>query len=158
MLASYALSRTLTPITIGLLLKGEHHGAEKGRFGRFHHRLEQGFDRLRDGYAELLTILMTRRIIVPIAAILVLALGTVMYLFVGRDFFPVIDGGQIQLHVRAPAGTRIERTEQIFEAVENKIREIIPENERALADCRQHRSAGARLRSCLRRRLDDQRQ
>src|SRR6202140_2621176 len=78
MLASYALSRTLTPITIGLLLKGEHHGAEKGRFGRFHHRLEQGFDRLRDGYAELLTILMTRRIIVPIAAIVVLALGTVM--------------------------------------------------------------------------------
>jgi multidrug efflux pump subunit AcrB len=132
MLASYALSRTLTPITIGLLLKGEHHGAEKGWFGRFHHRLEQGFDRLRDGYAELLTMLMTRRIIVPIAAIGVLALGAVMYLFVGRDFFPVIDGGQIQLHVRAPAGTRIERTEQIFEAVENKIREIIPANERAL--------------------------
>jgi multidrug efflux pump subunit AcrB len=132
MLASYALSRTLTPITIGLLLKGEHRGAEKGWFGRFHHRLEQGFDRLRDGYAELLTILMTRRIIVPIAAIGVLALGAVMYLFVGRDFFPVIDGGQIQLHVRAPAGTRIERTEQIFEAVENKIREIIPANERAL--------------------------
>jgi multidrug efflux pump subunit AcrB len=132
MLASYALSRTLTPITIGLLLKGEHHGAEKGRFGRFHHRLEQGFDRLRDGYAEVLTILMTRRIIVPIAAIVVLALGTVMYLFVGRDFFPVIDGGQIQLHVRAPAGTRIEKTEQIFETVENKIREIIPANERAL--------------------------
>src|SRR5580700_3655942 len=132
MLASYALSRTLTPITIGVLLKGEHHGAEKGWFGRFHHRLEQGFDRLRDGYAELLTMLMTRRIIVPIAAIGVLALGAVMYLFVGRDFFPVIDGGQIQLHVRAPAGARIERTEQIFEAVENKIREIIPANERAL--------------------------
>jgi multidrug efflux pump subunit AcrB len=132
MLASYALSRTLTPITIGLLLKGEHHGAEKGWFGRFHHRLERGFDRLRDGYADLLTILLTRRIILPIAAIGVLALGTVMYLFVGRDFFPVIDGGQIQLHVRAPAGARIERTEQIFEAVENKIREIIPANERAL--------------------------
>ena len=55
-----------------------------------------------------------------------------MYLFVGRDFFPVIDGGQIQLHVRAPAGTRIEKTEQIFEAVENKIRDIIPANEREL--------------------------
>src|SRR5207249_6840867 len=55
-----------------------------------------------------------------------------MYLFVGRDFFPVIDGGQIQLHVRAPAGTRIEKTEQIFEAVENRIRDIIPANERAL--------------------------
>jgi multidrug efflux pump subunit AcrB len=132
MLASYALSRTLTPITIGLLLKGEHRGAEKGRFASFHQHLEGGFDRLRDSYAELLTRLLTRRLIVPMAAVAVLALGTVMYLFVGRDFFPVIDGGQIQLHVRAPAGTRIERTEQIFEAVENKIREIIPASERAL--------------------------
>src|SRR5438132_10404698 len=132
MLASYGLSRTLTPITIGLLLKGEGHGAEAGRFARFHHHLERGFDRLRDSYAELLATLLTRRIIVPVFAIAILALGTVMYLFVGRDFFPVIDGGQIQLHVRAPAGTRIEKTEQIFEAVENKIREVIPANERAL--------------------------
>src|SRR5262249_20352912 len=132
MLASYGLSRTLTPITIGLLLKGEHRGAERGWFARFHHRLEQGFDRLRDGYAELLKLSPTRRTIVPIAAMAILALGTVMFLFVGRDFFPAIDGGQIQLHVRAPPGTRIEKTEQIFEAIENKIREIIPANERAL--------------------------
>jgi multidrug efflux pump subunit AcrB len=132
MLASYGLSRTLTPITIGLLLKGEGRGAEGGRFARFHHRLERGFDRLRDGYAELLATLLTRRIIVPVFAMAILALGTVMYLFVGRDFFPAIDGGQIQLHVRAPAGTRIEKTEQIFEAVENKIRDIIPANEREL--------------------------
>src|SRR5246500_515843 len=132
MLASYGLSRTLTPITIGLLLKGEGHGAQGGWFARFHRRLERGFDRLRDGYAELLATLLTRRIIVPIVAIAILGLGTLMYIFVGRDFFPVIDGGQIQLHVRAPAGTRIEKTEQIFEAVENKIREVIPASEREL--------------------------
>src|SRR4029077_20291767 len=132
MLASYGLSRTLTPITIGLLLKGEQHGDEGGWFARFHQHLERGFDRLANSYAELLAILLTRRIIVPVFAIAILALGTVMYLFVGRDFFPVIDGGQIQLHVRAPAGTRIEKTEQIFEAVENKIRDIIPESERDL--------------------------
>src|SRR3984893_18050366 len=132
MLASYGLSRTLTPITIGLLLKGEGHGAEGGWFARFHHHLERGFDRLRDGYAELLALLLARRIIVPIVAMAILPLGTVMYVYVGRDFFPVIDGGQIQLHLRPPAGTRIEKTEQIFEAVENKIRDIIPESEREL--------------------------
>ena len=55
-----------------------------------------------------------------------------MVTFVGRDFFPLIDGGQIQLHVRAPAGTRIESTEAIFQAVEDKIREVIPEKERSL--------------------------
>src|SRR5262249_12246668 len=118
MLASYGLSRTLTPITIGLLLKGEHRGAEKGWFGRFHHRLERGFDRLRDSYPGLISLFPPRRIIVPIAAAAILALGAVMFWFVGRDFFPAIDGGQIQLHVRAPAGTRIEKTEQVFEAVE----------------------------------------
>jgi multidrug efflux pump subunit AcrB len=55
-----------------------------------------------------------------------------MLLFVGRDFFPLIDGGQIQLHVRAPAGTRIETTEKLFQAVEDKIREVIPDKERSL--------------------------
>jgi multidrug efflux pump subunit AcrB len=132
MLASYGLSRTLTPITIGLLLKGEHHGAEAagiGVFARFHRRFEGGFERLRVGYVELLHMLLTRRLIVPLIAVLVLALGGVMFVFVGRDFFPAIDGGQIQLHLRAPPGTRIETTEQIFQAVENKIREVIPGRE-----------------------------
>jgi multidrug efflux pump subunit AcrB len=134
MLASYGLSRTLTPITIGLLLKGERHGgaASAGRFSRLHRGFERGFERMRQGYVRLLTSLLERRCIVPVVAVLVLALGTVMLLLVGRDFFPAIDGGQIQLHVRAPAGSRIESTERIFQAVEDKIREIIPAREREL--------------------------
>ena len=134
MLASYAFSRTLTPITIGLLLKGERHGPEasQGWFGRLFATFEHGFETMRTAYAELLHTLLTRRLIVPIAAVLVLALGGTLFMLVGRDFFPIIDGGQIQLHVRAPAGTRIEKTEQIFQAVEDKIREVIPEDEREL--------------------------
>ncbi|MDA9469113.1 efflux RND transporter permease subunit [Bradyrhizobium sp. CCBAU 53415] len=136
MLASYALSRTLTPITIGLLLKGERrHGdgeRSSGVFSRASAMFERGFERLRDGYSELLTTLLRRRSIVPVAAVLVLGLGAVMFVYVGRDFYPLIDGGQIQLHVRAPAGTRIERTEAIFQAVEDKIREIIPDRDRGL--------------------------
>ena len=134
MLASYGFSRTLTPITIGLLLKGERHGPEasQGWFGRLFAKFEHGFETMRSAYAELLHTLLTRRLIVPIAAMLVLALGGTLFMFVGRDFFPIIDGGQIQLHVRAPAGTRIEKTEQIFQAVEDKIREIIPDDEREL--------------------------
>ena len=87
---------------------------------------------MRTTYAALLHTLLTRRIIVPMAAVVILALGGVLFMFVGRDFFPLIDGGQIQLHVRAPAGTRIEKTEQIFQAVEDKIREVIPERDRDL--------------------------
>jgi multidrug efflux pump subunit AcrB len=134
MLASYGLSRTLTPITIGLLLKGEQHGptdgASVGWFGRFHRGFESGFEQMRQGYVRLLTVLLARRFIIPILAVLVLALGATMFVLVGRDFFPAIDGGQIQLHVRAPAGTRIEATERIFQAVEDKIREVIPERDR----------------------------
>src|SRR5271156_299632 len=136
MLASYGLSRTLTPITIGLLLKGERHHTDgessRGFFSRMTAAFDRGFEHLRDGYSELLKLLLHRRAIVPVVAALILGLGTVMFLFVGRDFFPLIDGGQIQLHVRAPAGTRIEGPEAIFQAVEDKIREIIPEKDRAL--------------------------
>src|ERR1700729_1129559 len=132
MLASYGLSRTLTPITIGLLLKHERHGeeAQSGWFGRLFQKFEHGFESMRQAYTEILHTLLTRKLIVPIAAALVLALGATLFMFVGRDFFPLVDAGQIQLHVRAPPGTRIETTEKYFQAIENKIREIIPDSER----------------------------
>src|SRR5438132_1113920 len=134
MLASYGLSRTLTPITIGQLLKGQVHSASaglsgNGLFARFHASFERAFERLRENYVQLLTMLLTRRIIIPILAVLVLALGAAMFVFVGRDFYPAIDGGMIQLHVRAPPGTRIEVTEQIFQKVEDKIRQVIPKKD-----------------------------
>src|SRR5215813_11925050 len=136
MLASYGLSRTLTPITIGLLLKGE--GRDRGGStltrwaARLHAAFERGFEAMRAGYVELLKLLLRRRTIVPVIATMVLALGGAMLVFVGRDFFPLIDGGQIQLHVRAPSGTRIETTERWFQGVEDKIREVVPDNERSL--------------------------
>jgi multidrug efflux pump subunit AcrB len=135
MLASYALSRTLTPVIIGLLLKGEHHGATPGSgnwFARLHQAFERGFERFRRGYVRALMMLLMRRSIIPVVAVAMLALGGVMLTLVGRDFFPDIDGGQIKLHVRAPAATRIETTERIFQQVEDKIREVIPERDREL--------------------------
>ena len=134
MLASYGLSRTLTPITIGQLLKGKHGdggvvSSGNGFFTRFHAGFERGFEHLREGYVGLLTLLLTRRMIVPVLAVLVLTLGATMFVYVGRDFYPAIDGGMIQLHVRAPPGTRIEVTDQIFQAIEDKIRQVIPKKD-----------------------------
>ena len=134
MLASYALSRTLTPVMIGLLLQGEHHGGGDegggtGFFARFNRGFEQRFEGFRAAYVDLLHVVLTRKLIAPIAAVLILTLGGLMFFFVGRDFFPTIDGGQIVLHVRAPPATRIEVTEQTFQAVENKIREVIPDKD-----------------------------
>ena len=136
MLASYGLSRTLTPITIGLLLEGEQHEApeeaQRTWFGRFHAGFERNFERMRQGYVGVLHVLLNRKFIVPVIAVATLGLGAAMFMFVGRDFFPLIDGGLIQLHIRAPAGTRIETTERIFQAVEDKIRQVIPEDQRSL--------------------------
>src|ERR1700754_429164 len=79
MLASYGLSRTLTPITIGLLLKHEHHGpadaASANIFGRFPAGFERAFESMRHSYAELLTGLLRHRFIIPGISVLVLALG-----------------------------------------------------------------------------------
>jgi multidrug efflux pump subunit AcrB len=126
----------LTPVIIGLLLKGEQHGGADGAgssFARLHQRFERGFELFRRGYVRVLVLFMLkRRLIVPIIAALMLALGGVMLTVVGRDFFPAIDGGQIKLHVRAPAATRIEATERIFQDVEDKIREVIPARDRDL--------------------------
>ena len=132
MLASYILSRTLTPITIGMLLRHERHdaGPPRGFFGRLSHSFETGFENFRVSYVELLQSLLARRFVIPLVCVAILALAGVMYVSVGRDFFPNIDSGQIQLHVRGPAGMRIEATEALFQQVENTIRDIVPEDER----------------------------
>jgi multidrug efflux pump subunit AcrB len=133
MLASYALSRTLTPVVIGLLLRGEHHDATPGLgnwFERLHQAFEHGFKRFRRSYVQALTMLLMRPSIIAVVVVLMVALSAFMLTLVGRDFFPEIDGGQIKLHVRAPAATRIEATERIFQEVEDKIREVIPERDR----------------------------
>src|SRR2546421_9146127 len=67
---------------------------------------------------------------VLIAVFLTFAIASLcLYPFVGRDFFPTVDAGQLRLHVRAPAGTRIEETEVYFQQVEDYIRQVIPANE-----------------------------
>src|ERR1700688_1689034 len=96
MLASYTLSRTLTPILIGYLLKGEHTGeadAPRGLFARFNAGFNRGFEHFRASYADLLGGLVRHRFILPAVAGLILILGGVLFVFVGRDFFPAIDAG-----------------------------------------------------------------
>src|SRR5260221_14377969 len=132
MVASYVISRTLTPVIIRLLLRGEqarHMARSHGPLDRFHDWFNRGFDHMRDGYVWLLDGILHRRIIVPTVALAVIAGPVGLSLRVGTDFFPQVDAGLIQLHVRAPARTRIEHTEQIFQAVEDKIRDVVPKHD-----------------------------
>jgi multidrug efflux pump subunit AcrB len=134
MLASYLLSRTIVPTLVRYLLATESHDrgaapAAPGLFGRLHEAFQRRFERLRAAYVRTLETTLARPgRVVAVFALLVLS-GLVLLPFVGRDFFPTVDTGQFRLHVRAPAGTRIEETEQVFADVEAAIRRMIPKEE-----------------------------
>jgi multidrug efflux pump subunit AcrB len=137
MCASYFFSRTLIPTLAMYLLreKTPHEGAPTGRFAaviRFQHAFERRFTVLRNGYRGVLEGAITNRgRFIPI--FLLLCLGSLALVpFLGRDFFPATDAGEIRLHLRAPTGTRVEQTARITDEVENKIRSVIPANELGL--------------------------
>jgi multidrug efflux pump subunit AcrB len=126
-LASYILSRTIVPTMARYLLAhADEQGPPRGVFGRVYRRFDHHFEQFRHGYFDMLGWVMARRRVVLIAAG-AFCLGTFVLLpFIGEDFFPSVDGGQFDLHVRAPAGTKIESTEQIFERIEAEINRVIP--------------------------------
>lgn len=133
MLASYVLSRTLVPTLVRYLLVHETHGADgmhvEGWFGRVYAGFNRGFERFRAGYGALLGRALAHRRITLAAFAAVFASGLLLVPALGEDFFPTTDGGALRLHVRGPAGTRLENTEQIFTSVEQEIRRIIPKDE-----------------------------
>lgn len=133
MITSYVISRTLTPIIIRMLLRSEQARHASGHAGswldRFHDRFNRGFEKFRQSYSVVLDGILHHHLIVGIVAIAVLAGAAVLFMNVGNDFFPQVDAGLIQLHVRAPARTRIEITEQIFNQIENEIRAEIPKKD-----------------------------
>ena len=141
MLASYLLSRTLVPTMVHYLLKLEVDMYRRGEHGeggtaeghpliwRIHFAFNRGFERFRASYAGLLDWALDHRAPV-LAGFVLLVIGSMGLIYlVGSDFFPSVDSGQIRLHARAPAGTRIEKTELIFADVENEIRRVIPASE-----------------------------
>ena len=131
-MASYLLSRTLVPTLVSYLLRHERHDAHPptGFFGRFHAAFERGFERFRDAYVGLLDAALSHRLRVLSVFVASIVLAGAVVPFVGRDFFPSVDAGQIRLHVVAPPGTRIEETEVYFSKVEDVVRRVIPASDR----------------------------
>ena len=141
MLASYLLSRTLVPTMVHYLLKLEVDMYRRGEHGeggtaeghpliwRIHFAFNRIFERFRAAYAGLLDWALDHRAPVLAGFVVFVAASLGLIYFVGSDFFPTVDSGQIRLHARAPAGTRIEKTELIFADVENEIRKVIPAGE-----------------------------
>jgi multidrug efflux pump subunit AcrB len=138
MIASYVLSRTFVPVMVSFLLKGEvslhQHGHESSEHApqggdivwRIHRVFNRFFDRFLDWYRHRLQwALHHRAAVLGLYALLFVGSGCLLP-FIGQDFFPSIDAGSFRLHVRAPAGTRIETTEHLFNQVEHVIRQTVP--------------------------------
>lgn len=135
--ASYILSRTLVPVMIAYLVPGEmhlyeRHGSARVRknwLERYHENFEKKFERFQDRYESILLKALANRGLVLSVFFILIASAVLLVPMIGEDFFPSVDAGQLRLHVRAATGTRIEVTEEIFGAVEQEIKQLIPPDE-----------------------------
>jgi len=133
LIASFILSRTLVPTMSMYLLRphdAEHHELKQGnKLKRMQVRFENVFADFREGYRNLLALAMTRRRAFVAGFLGLVLVSFALVPFLGSDFFPMVDAGQITLHVRTPIGTRIEDATQLFARIEQDIRGVIPRRE-----------------------------
>ncbi|HZP86142.1 MAG TPA: efflux RND transporter permease subunit [Burkholderiales bacterium] len=126
---SYFLARTLVPVIARYILPGHEHDSEPNHGGRWHRRFETGFERLRQKYLRgLIWTLHKPRTIFAAFAVLLFASASAAW-FIGWDFFPVVDAGQIRMHINTPIGTRIEETGLIFSRVQEEIRQVVAQDD-----------------------------
>jgi multidrug efflux pump subunit AcrB len=135
LIASLVLSFTLVPVLFKYLMRStvaahgndEAHGRRPSRnpFGAIHRGFEHGFNRFREGYGNALAYVLATPVVTIAFFLLLIAVSLPLFPILGRDFFPQVDAGQMRLHVRAPASTRIEQTQADFAQVEAAIRELV---------------------------------
>jgi multidrug efflux pump subunit AcrB len=148
MIASFVLSRTLVPTMANYLLKshaGDHEreimeehdsqagrGASRNPLARFQHAFERRFEAIRVGYRDVLALALAspRKFVAGFLGVVLLSFLLVPFL--GQNFFPSVDSGEINLHVRGPVGMRIEETASLFDRVEQEIRNTIPPGQLAV--------------------------
>jgi len=139
MLASYALTRTLVPTLVMWFYRHtQYHGhaADPATvkswvrpFVQLANRFEQGFDRFRQRYRDLLGLALSHRLAFGTVFLGFCLASFLLVQFLGQDFFPSVDAGIFRLHVRAHTGTRIEETAVLVDHVESAIRREIPAGE-----------------------------
>ncbi len=137
MLASYLLSRTLVATMMHFLLPAEvslyQGGADSPTscsfIWRIHQRFERHFDGFQKRYTSLLTRALANRVGVLVGFAVVAVCSLLLVPVIGEDFFPYVDSGQMEFHVRPPTGTRIEVTNEIFTRIDAELRRVIPANQ-----------------------------
>ncbi|MGO9094481.1 MAG: efflux RND transporter permease subunit [Bryobacteraceae bacterium] len=134
MLASYGLSRSLVPTLAKYLLRAEHGAAATRKLSwnflaAFQQSFERGFLSFREGYSALLaSAVQHRRVFLP--AFLIACLSAFLLIpWLGQDFFPNVDTGQIKLHMRVRTGMRVEETARYSDMVGSSLRRQIPQRD-----------------------------
>jgi len=136
LLASLALSFTLVPVLFKYLMRSSVSAHRENRirpshprrfnpFGAIHRNFEQGFEAFREGYRNSVAWAVSKPLWTVGFFLLLVVASLMLFPALGRDFFPQVDAGQMRLHVRAPAGSRIEQTQADFARVETAIRDIV---------------------------------
>ncbi len=130
MLASYVVAMTIIPIYCARFLvaeKDQHKrsGIVDRGFAAFNHF----YERFAERYEKLLEKALDRKMFVIGGVGIIFALSLTIYPMLGTQLFPTTDAGKFIIHMRSPAGTRIEVTQQLAQKVEKVIREVIPPDE-----------------------------
>src|ERR1700758_4669161 len=136
MLASYLLSRTVVPTFAKYLLPPEmdrHRSHEppkaKTIFGKISLGFENGFSRFREGYRDLLSICLRHPRVTILGVLGFAGVSFLLFPHLGEDFFPNVDAGRFDMHVRMKPGTRVEETARLTDQIEGMLRQIIPANQ-----------------------------
>jgi len=136
MIWSFILSRTLVPTMAMYLLQphahhaeGEHAPRSRNPLVRFQRGFEAGFERFRAGYSDLLSLALAHRPIFVIGFLGCVGASFLLVPYLGQNFFPSVDAGQILMHVRTQVGTRVEESANQFADVQKVIRKIIPSDQ-----------------------------
>lgn len=137
MVTSFILSRTLVPTMANYLLqKHDAHLDENGDalpttnpLVRFQRKFESRFEHFRHGYYNILQAAILHRKGFVMGFVLFVVASFALVPFLGRNFFPSVDGGQILMHVRLPVGTRLEDSAIQFAQIQEAIRRVIPSEE-----------------------------
>ena len=134
MVCSFLLSRTLVPTMANYLLR-KHDAHADGKpptrnpLVLFQRGFETQFERFRAGYHDLLGLALRNRTIFICGFMAFVLASFLLAPFLGRNFFPSVDSGQILMHVRGPIGTRVEESANHFAAIQKAIRTIIPSSQ-----------------------------
>ncbi len=108
MVTSYLLSSTFVPVLSTWLLRRHHRLDAAGA------RRATTFERAQKFYGRAVgRFVRWRRTIVAVYLVTTVAIVILGAMTLGLEIFPKVDAGRFQLRLRAPDGTRIEKTEQL---------------------------------------------